>query len=115
MRYRYITCGLVSPEDRVAVFRLIAGNKLSSQGAAIRITIPNDLKLQKYTCDDYSTCENEDLRIKDCCPVLLVRINGRFVKMPTLWPQYQPHAIHEILVKQGWRYDLKRNTYLRRS
>ena len=60
-RYRYILNGLVSGEDKISRFRLIAGNNIKSKydGAfAIRVNIPDDLQLTKYSCDPYSKTDD---------------------------------------------------------
>lgn len=61
-RYRYVLNGIVLGEDKICNFRLIAGSNIkpSYNGAiAIRVKIPNDLELTKYSCDPYSTTDDE--------------------------------------------------------
>lgn len=61
-RYRYVLNGVALGEDKISDFRLIAGNNIkpSYDGqTALRVSIPNDLKLTKYSCDPYSTTEDE--------------------------------------------------------
>ena len=61
-RYRYVLNGCVLGEDKISDFRLIAGNNISpayNGEVAIRVEIPNDLKLTKYSCDPYSTTDDE--------------------------------------------------------
>ena len=60
-RYRYITNGTVVGSDPISHFRLIgAASKLENyHGAtALRVRIPKDLMLTKYTCDSYSTTQD---------------------------------------------------------
>ena len=60
-RYRYITNGTVVGSDPIGDYRLIgAARKLEAyHGAtALRICIPKDLMMTKYTCDSYSTTED---------------------------------------------------------
>lgn len=60
-RYRYILNGIALGKDKISGFRLIAGNniKTSYNGEVVlRVKIPNDLKLTKYSCDPYSTTED---------------------------------------------------------
>lgn len=60
-RYRYILNGVALGGDGICDFRLIAGNNIkpSYNGeVAIRVNIPDDLKLTKYNCDPYSTTED---------------------------------------------------------
>lgn len=111
MYYRYITCGLVSPDEPVSHFRLIAGRNLNRADIVIRITIPDKTCLHKCACDSYSTCEDQNLLIKDCKPILMVRVNHRLRPMPGIWPTHQPHQVHEELIRKGWRYDLKTKSY----
>lgn len=111
MRYRYITCGLVSPDDPVSHFRLIAGRNLNHADSVIRITLPDNVSLCKYSCDPYSTCEDNSLLIKDCKPILMVRVNQKLRHMPGIWPEYQPHQIYQELNRRGWHYDAKTHSY----
>ena len=52
-RYRYIFCGLVKPTDPISNFRLVsavtAANMMESRNC-IRVEIPADLELKKYSC-----------------------------------------------------------------
>lgn len=57
-RYRYITNGTAVGTDPIKDFRLIGvASKLEQyHGAtALRVRIPQDLALTKYSCDSYST------------------------------------------------------------
>lgn len=61
-RYRYITNGVAIGKDKICDFRLIAGNNIkpSYHGeVALRVNIPSDLILEKYSCDPYSTTEDQ--------------------------------------------------------
>ena len=108
-RYRYITCGLVAPDEPVSLFRLIAANKMKGQNIAIRITIPKTMHLTKYSCDEYSTVENDDKTlIQDLEPVLVIRVNGRWEQTQGIWPAYHPSAVDSILLLSGYRYDLEK-------
>ena len=65
-RYRYITNGMVLGTSPIGDFRLIAGNNIKpSYGymTAIRVNIPDDMELTKYSCDPYST--TDDMRTLD--------------------------------------------------
>lgn len=111
MHYRYITCGLVFPDDHVAQFRLIAGRNLDGAEIVIRIKLPDNIRLRKYSCDTYSTCDDDHLLIKDCSPTLMVRINQTLRPMPGIWPEYQPNEIHHELQKRGFVYDFHAKSY----
>ncbi|MFQ1027656.1 hypothetical protein JDW21_19205 [Bacillus subtilis] len=61
-RYRYILNGCVLGEDKISDYRLIAGNNIkpSYNGeVAIRVNIPDDLELTKYSRDPYSTTHDK--------------------------------------------------------
>ena len=58
-KYRYILCGIVNPTDKIKIFRLIAANCLGNRTSAIRIPIPKDMILEKWSCDNYSTTFDE--------------------------------------------------------
>jgi len=61
-RYRYVLNGVALGEDAISDFRLIAANNLkpSYDGAtALRVNIPLDLELTKYSCDPYSTTDDK--------------------------------------------------------
>lgn len=57
-RYRYITNGTAVGSDPIRDFRLIGGHNMSHHyhgDTALRVRIPHDLVLTKYSCDTYST------------------------------------------------------------
>lgn len=59
--YRYITNGTAVGSDPISHFRLIAGRIIADPyhgDTALRVRIPRDLKLTKYSCDPYSTTED---------------------------------------------------------
>lgn len=61
-RYRYILNGTALGTDKISDFRLIAGNNISTPyngEVALRVIIPNDLKLIKYSSDPYSTTNDQ--------------------------------------------------------
>lgn len=58
MRYRYITCGTAMPNEPLSNFRLLAQSKMSTSDTAWRVILPDDVKLIKYACDEYSTTED---------------------------------------------------------
>lgn len=63
MKYRYITCGTCKPSDPICHFRLIShryiGSVQKEAGSIyIRVRIPDDLQLEKWSCDEYSTTED---------------------------------------------------------
>ena len=61
-RYRYVLNGMAMGGDKLSSFRLIASNKLnpSYEGCtALRVLIPDDVELEKWSCDPYSTTDDE--------------------------------------------------------
>lgn len=57
-RYRYILNGIALGSDSIADFRLIAANNIKARyngASALRVIIPEDLVLEKWSCDSYST------------------------------------------------------------
>lgn len=99
-RYRYITCGLVSPDDLLSRFRLIGANRLGFEIDCLRVTIPDDVKLDKQRGQLYLITDS-DLKIKDLEPVALARFNGRMQRCDGLWPR-PPHEWGHILSDRGY-------------
>jgi len=60
-RYRYITNGTVLGKDKICDYRLIASNNMTQdfKHVALRVNLPDDLVLEKWSCDPYSTTEDE--------------------------------------------------------
>lgn len=100
-RYRYITNGLCTPNDSVSSYRLIGGNNVSHHSSAIRIEIPDDMELEKWSCDSYST--TEDARhIKDLNPRVMIRVNMKmtcFDDLRKAWLEgkVEPHAFSKYM------------------
>lgn len=105
-KYRYILNGLVSPKSRICDYRLIAGNQLGEgdgrNSAAIRVCIPDDMKLEKWSCDDYSTTEDERT-IEELGYDVVVRINGQFIVRNDL-KKYEYHKLSTILQQNEGLY-----------
>ena len=57
-RYRYIWNGGAKGDHRISDYRLI-GNASYCNDVVIRVNIPSDLELTKYTCDSYSTTRDQ--------------------------------------------------------
>ena len=64
-RFRYILSGKVKGSDKISNFRLIGANKVPKSYhnySAIKVNIPDDLELEKWSCDSYSiTRDNRTL------------------------------------------------------
>lgn len=77
-KYRYICCGIAKSTDRISDFRLIGGSQLLEERVVLRVIIPDDLKLLKYSCDNYSTTEDTRTLEELGCDVM-VWINRKWV------------------------------------
>ena len=102
-RYRYIGNGCVTGNDKICDYRLIGGNQLSSLSSSdfIRVTIPDDLVLEKRSCDPYSTTEDERT-IEELGYDVLVKINGKFKIMNEL-KGIEPHMFDKVMRE---KYDM---------
>ena len=86
MRYRYITNHSCTPDSPVSSFRLASHVEMSrltlyAGRVFYRIEIPADMKLEKYSCDNYSTT-NDSRKIRDLNYVrIVVTWNGRWRHM----------------------------------
>jgi len=61
-RYRYILCGVVLGTDKISDYRLIGGKHIKApykSSSGLRVQIPDDLVLEKWSCDNYSTTRDE--------------------------------------------------------
>lgn len=56
-RYRYIRAGVVDFDDPVSSYRLVSHANMGDSNC-YRIRIPDDLALEKYACDCYSTTQD---------------------------------------------------------
>lgn len=104
-RIRYITCGLADPDEPISHFRLIAGCTFGYIHAddALRVELPPDLKLTQSKWDRYSTTDDpRTLRQLGAVPV--VKVDGKWKRMPELWPAHQPHEWYEVLRKEKGLY-----------
>lgn len=94
MRYRYILSGIVNPTDKLSDFRLIGGNCIREHTDAIRVTLNNEIKLTKYSCDNYSTTDC-NIQIKELNPVVMCRMNSKLKQSKELTEAWlngmQPH------------------------
>ena len=107
-RYRYILAGSVLPDEPVSHFRLVAAANLRprSDHGLIRITIPDDMKLSKLSCDAYSTTD-------DPRPLRNLEADGIWRTVESLWPKYPPGGWYTELRKQGLYPTLSDRGYLK--
>ena len=77
-KYRYICCSTAKITDKICEFRLIGGNQLKAKSSAIRVEIPSDMELTKYSCDNYSA--TEDTRtLEELGFDIMIRYNGNWI------------------------------------
>lgn len=105
-KYRYILCGTCRPDDIVGDFRLIGGNNLRFAHNAIRIEIPVDMALEKFSCDSYATTESK-LHIRELNPKVCTRINTRMTvdeDMTAIWlkGECEPHEFYKYMEQRGY-------------
>lgn len=55
MRHKYIFCGIVKGSDKISSFRLISSIRKYSLGEVVRVNIPDDLQIEHWSGDSYST------------------------------------------------------------
>lgn len=78
-KYRYISCGIAKSTDKISDFRLIGRSQLfPEERVVIRVIIPDDLKLSKYSCDNYSTTEDSRTLEELGCDIM-VKVNGKWI------------------------------------
>lgn len=99
-RYRYILSGAVEPKDKISDFRLISKNPLLYSNSAIRVFIPDDMELEKWRCDDYSTT-SDGRTLEELEYDVVIKVNGKFIKRNDL-KKHAPHEYHEILIDEGY-------------
>lgn len=86
-RYRYITNGSCELNARISSFRLASHIEISRctlyAGKTFwRVEIPEDMQLVKYSCDNYSTTDDQRL-IRELSPVrIIISWNGKWRHLP---------------------------------
>lgn len=98
VRYRYILCGVVNDYDKISDFRLIANNNLGSSSSAIRVIIPSDMRLEKLSCDSYSTTDDKRTLLELGYDIV-IKVDGKWIVRNDL-KDTQPHNFHERLRKE---------------
>ena len=106
MKYRYILNHICSIKDELNTFRLIGGSNLRNFSDCIRVDIPTDIELEKYSCDPYSTTESTK-KIGELNPKVMVRLNGKLVLSPKLTQKFESgiidaSAISEEMSRMGF-------------
>jgi hypothetical protein len=100
MRYRYVLCGTATGSDPISHFRLIAKNNLGDVNSALRVRIPDDLVLTKYSCDSYSTTKDKRT-LDDLSYDVMINFNGRW-KVCNKLKGVIPCDFHKELAKDGY-------------
>lgn len=106
MRYRYITCGITAPDDALNKYRLIGAINIGSQSSAIRVTLPDDIELEKWDPDGYSTT-TATIKLRELDPKVIVRFNKQMKTdntLTALWLEnkIQPYEFCQYFQKQGF-------------
>lgn len=100
-RVRYILNGCVKPYDKICNYRLISANNISSHNSAIRVNIPDDMTLEKLSCDCYST--TDDTRtIAELGYDVIVKINKNWHIMNE-FKNIEPHEICTKMAEKGYQ------------
>lgn len=63
-RYRYIYNGDAGPGEKLSSFRLVGGGNIHAEYhgvVALRVWLDDEVELTKYSCDSYSTTEDDRL------------------------------------------------------
>lgn len=115
-RIRFILSGLADPAEPIRNFRLVAASRLDVKyhHTALRVVLPVDLELTKYSCDPYSTTEDQRT-LRQLSAIPIVKVNGKWIAMQDLWPAYPPHRWHEVLRTKGLYGTLSARGYLRQE
>lgn len=113
MRHRYIFCGVVWKHPQLKNYRLLSNLRYSG-GHAIRVNIPDDIKLDKSPGDSYSTTECDKI-IHDIGCDCYILYKGRWRKfnwLKTIEPCWWFRALeyifglHNCYDTVGWTDDL---------
>lgn len=114
MKHRYIFCGVVWEDPRLSSYRLIRGLTYSG-GHFIRVNIPDDVELNHYSGDGYSTTYDERSIHELGCDCYFL-YNGKWRKFNWL-KKLEPHnwfrALEHIFGLQdchdtiGWTDDME--------
>ncbi|MBQ3414826.1 MAG: hypothetical protein IJH39_05670 [Clostridia bacterium] len=89
MRHRYIFCGLVYGTDKVSDFRLISDITKYNLGDCVRVNIPDDMELNHYPGDGYSTVYYDDRTLDEVGWDCYILYKGRWRKFNYL-KQFKP-------------------------
>lgn len=99
-RTRYILNGGAKATDKICDYGLIGAVNIKSFCSALRVNIPDDLELEKWSCDDYSTT-SDTRTIGELGYDVMVKINKRWRAMNEL-KGVEPHEIHTKMAEKGY-------------
>lgn len=104
MRYRYITNSSCTPDSPISNFRLASHVEISrltlyAGRVFYRVEIPADMKLEKYSCDNYSTTD-DSRKIRDL----------NYVRIIVTWNGHWKHLSPEEDAKAAYRKEHERWT-----
>lgn len=107
MRYRYILGGSMAT-DMINAYRLDSHCQLNGFHIAVRVEIPDDMKLEHWSCDSYSTTD-ACVPICNLNPVIVCRMNGRWQVNDEFTGMYRHDGISSwdidgMLSKKGYTY-----------
>ena len=109
MRHRYIFCGTAKGTDKICDYRLLSSCTKYSCGSFIRVNIPDDMKLDTFPYDGYSTTDDQrtlDELGYDC----YFLFNGKWRKFNEL-KKYPPCEWYQVLEYIYGLYDLPEFDY----
>lgn len=101
-KYRYIGNGHCKQTDPISNYRLVGACKLHTFLASsyVRVKIPDDMVLEKWSCDEYST--TDDTRtIQELGYDIVVKINSKWKVMNEL-KHILPCDISKYMFESGY-------------
>ena len=103
-RYRYILCGDVSYGDPISNFRLISNRNYAISGC-IRVEIPDDMVLEKFKYDSYSTTRDQRTLRELGAEAMINTYNG-WIIVPGLLDRCKPCGWFQYLPREeGYIYN----------
>lgn len=94
-KYRYILNGSVKPDSPICNYRLIGASNIGNRIECIRVRILDDIKLNKYDCDPYSTT-NDTRTIEELGYDIMIKFNNHWKVRNDLKP-YMAHEFSDHL------------------
>ena len=105
MKYMYIISNDCSPNDSISNDVLFG--RIPEFDEAIRVALPDDIALRREGCDACYYATDDERRISEFSPVVVVRYNGRLrvdKKMTERWLNgLRPHQFYDAIQERGYR------------